>query len=81
MTKYKVIFDRNSCIGALSCFGVNPKRFKLAEDAKVDLVGGTFNEKNKKWELVFDEAEYEAFKMSEDVCPVKNTIVVEKIEE
>ncbi len=81
MTKYKVIFDRNLCIGALSCFGVNPKRFKLAEDAKVDLVGGKFNEQTKKWELEFTEEEYEAFKMSEDVCPVKDTIVVQKIEE
>ncbi len=81
MTKYKVIFDRNLCIGALSCFGVNPKRFQLAQDAKVDLVGGTFNQATQKWELLFDEAEYEAFKMSEDVCPVKNTIIVEKIEE
>lgn len=81
MAKYKVIFDRNLCIGALSCFGVNPKRFQLAPDAKVDLVGGTFNQSTQKWELIFDEAEYEAFKMSEDVCPVKNTIVVQKIEE
>jgi len=48
MTKYKVIFDRNLCIGALSCFGVNPKRFQLAQDAKVDLVGGTFNQTTQK---------------------------------
>ena len=81
MVKYKVIFDRNLCIGALSCFGVNPKRFQLASDAKVDLVGATFNQTTQKWELIFDEAEYEAFKMSEDVCPVKDTIVVQKIEE
>ncbi len=81
MTKYKVIFDRVSCIGALACFGVNPKRFTLAEDAKVDLVGGKFNDNTQKWELEFTEEEYEAFKMSEDVCPVKDTIVVQKIEE
>jgi ferredoxin len=79
MAKYKVIFDRKQCIGALSCFGAAPKRFKLAEDTKVDLVGGDFNEETQKWELVFDEDEYEAFKMSEEVCPVKDTIVVEKI--
>jgi ferredoxin len=81
MAKYKVIFDRELCIGALSCFGVNPDRFKLADDTKVDLVGGTLNTETQKWELVFTDDEYEAFKNSADVCPVQNTIVVEKLEE
>ena len=81
MARYRVLFDREKCIGALSCFGVNPKRFKLAEDAKVDLVDGRLNEETQKWELIFEEDEYEAFKMSEDICPIEKVISVEKIEE
>ncbi len=79
MAKYKVIFDRELCIGALACFGVNPKRFALAKDGKVDLVGGTLNKTSKKWELVFSQEEFDAFNLSEKVCPVAETIVVQEM--
>ena len=37
MVKYKIIFDRDACIGALSCNAVSPDFWKLSEDGKVDL--------------------------------------------
>ena len=80
MAKYKVSFDRELCIGALACVGVADKFYKTSPDGKVDLIGGTFNEKIKKWELIIDEKDLDVNKMAADVCPVI-AIIIEKIEE
>ncbi len=79
MVKYKVIFDRELCIGVLACAGVAEKYYKTTPDGKVDLIGGIFNEKTKKWELIIDEKEFDVNKMAADVCPVL-AIVIEKLE-
>jgi ferredoxin len=80
MVKYKIIFDREGCIGALACTGVAEKHWPLAEDGKVDLQGATYNKATKMWELIIDESELEANKLAADVCPV-DVIVIEKVEE
>ena len=70
MVKYKVIFDREICIGALSCNAVASKFWKLADDGKVDLEGAKFNEKTNKYELIVDEKDLNINKEAESVCPV-----------
>ncbi len=79
MAKYKVIFDREECVSIFSCNVVAPEFWKLADDGKVDLVGGTYNEKTKKWELIIDEKDLNINKEAESVCPVF-AIKIEKIE-
>jgi len=78
MTKYKIIYDREACIGALGCLGVNEDLWILKEDGKVDLKDATFNEKTKRWELIIDDEDL-AY-ASEDSCPVQ-AIKIEKIED
>ena len=78
MAKYKIIFDRVACISIFSCNVVAPKFWELAKDGKVNLVGGTYNEETKKWELIIDEKDLNINKEAESVCPVL-AIKIEKI--
>ncbi|MBI2109939.1 ferredoxin [Candidatus Woesearchaeota archaeon] len=80
MAKYKVIFDREICIGALSCFTVNEKFWKIADDGKVDLINAVLNKETNKWELIIDEKDLDLNKKSAEVCPV-TAIIIEKISE
>ena len=80
MTKYKIEFDREICIGALACNAVAENFWPRAEDGKVDLTNATYNEQTKKWELIIDEKDFEINKDAADVCPV-DAIVINKIEE
>ena len=80
MTKYKIEFDREICIGALACNAVAENIWPRAEDGKVDLAGGKYNEETKKWELIIDEKDIEINTEAAEVCPV-DAIVITKIEE
>jgi len=79
MTKYKIIFDREACIGALSCNVIAPEFWELSKDGKVDLKEAKFNEKTKKFELIVDEKDLNINKEAESVCPVL-AIKIEEIE-
>lgn len=70
MAKYKIIFDRETCIGALSCNVVAPEFWKLAHDGKVDLEGAIFNKETGKYELIIDEKYLVENKEAARVCPV-----------
>ena len=80
MVKYKIIFDRDACIGALSCNAVASKFWKLSEDGKVDLKDSIFNEKTGKHELIIEEKDLTENKDAESVCPVY-AIKIEKLKE
>ena len=77
MGKYKVVFDKSTCIGALACSASHPELWKNTDDGKVNLIGGKKG-KDGKFELVIDESKYKAFKESADACPV-GAIKIEKI--
>lgn len=80
MAKYKIIFDKDECIGALSCLAVNEKFWEDDGNGKVNLKGATYNEKTKKWELIVDEKDLPINKEAAEVCPVE-AIKIEKVEE
>ena len=80
MVKYNIIFDRDACIGALSCNAVSPDFWKLSEDGKVDLKNAKFNETTGKHELIVDEKDLSSNKDAESVCPVY-AIKIEKIKD
>ena len=81
MVRYKIIFDREDCIGAGACEAVAPKFWVMnkTDDEKADLVEGKKNPETGKWELIIDEKDFELAKESADVCPVE-VIKIEKIE-
>jgi ferredoxin len=80
MVKYKVIFDKEACIGALACVAVADDVWTDDNEGKVDLKDATFNEETQKWELIIDEKDLEKHTEAAEVCPVL-AIVIEKIEE
>jgi len=41
MTKYKIVHDREICIGCAACAGVCPKYWVMNSDGKSDVVGAT----------------------------------------
>ncbi len=68
--KYRVIFDRENCIGAGACVLAYPERFVMnREDDKADLIGGVKNS-DHHFELEFTLKELEEFRSSAQVCPV-----------
>ena len=80
MAKYRIIFDREACIGALACNVVAPEFWKLAKDGKVDLERAKYNKETDKFELVIDEKWLVKNQDAAKVCPV-NAIIIEKIED
>lgn len=77
--KYRVIFDRDTCIGALACNAVAPDFWDLSDDGKVDLRGATKRD-DGKYELIIDEKDMNINKEAADSCPVY-AIVIEEIQE
>lgn len=78
MPKYKIIYDKVTCIGAASCVAVAPKFWELVGD-KAEMIGSTYNEATKKYELIIESAEdLQLNQDAEAVCPVA-AIKVEKI--
>lgn len=78
--KFKVIYDREGCIGAFACSAANPEYWKWADDGKADLAHATFNKETQKWELIIDEKDLDAHKAAAEVCPVQ-VITFEEIDE
>ena len=67
MAKYRIVYDRNNCIGAATCEALDPDHFKLVDDGKADLLGGS--EKDGKWVLETDDLK-EAIGAAQG-CPAK----------
>ncbi len=81
MVRYKIIFNKDDCIGALACFGMAPDYWEEDPPAKkVDLKGAKYNKATNRYELIINEDKYIELQGSADVCPVK-VIEVVKIDD
>lgn len=79
--KYRIIYDRNLCIGAAACETAAPKFWEIdKEDGKANLIEG-MKSNHEKFELIIDEKDFPQAKDSSEVCPVAGCIRVEEIEE
>lgn len=70
MVKYRIIFDKNTCIGSGACTSVCPENWELVEK------NGEFKAKPKKIEI--SEDEYPSNAEAAAICPV-DAIRIEKI--
>lgn len=70
--KYKIVYDRDNCIGAGSCVAVLAEKWVMNnKDDKADLVGGKWETSPKRAiVLEFTEEELARFMESAQVCPV-----------
>ncbi len=81
MKKYKVIYDREICIGAFSCSAAAPEFWIYNEDGKADFHGSTYNAQTRKWELLLDnEQDFDDNQAAAEACPVF-AIKIEVIDE
>lgn len=70
MAKYKITFDRKTCIGSGACTSVCPENWELVEK------NGEFKARPKKLEI--SEEEYTSNAEAAAICPVE-CITIEKI--
>ncbi len=68
MPKYKIIYDRQNCIGVSSCAILADKFWKMNEDTKADLIGAL--KKNGFFELEIEEKDVHINKEAARNCPV-----------
>ena len=70
MTNFTVRYDREACIGAGACVGMDVKNWIIdAKDGKANLIDGKPME-NGWWEKEIDESELEAMLNAAKGCPV-----------
>jgi len=68
--KYRVVYDRENCIGAAACAAVNPERWQMNEDGKADLIEGNKNKENTEQTMIITEDELKRVKEAAEACPV-----------
>lgn len=67
---YKIVYDREACIGAAACAAVAPALWEIKDDGKAVLKGGK-KDKDGKEVLVVKAGEWDdKMKQSAEVCPV-----------
>ena len=67
MTKYRIEFDRNKCIGAGFCVKVNPEFWRMEKDGKSMLSDS--EQVDSKFVAFIDDADLKTVKESALVCP------------
>lgn len=68
--RYKIVYNREECIGAAACIAAFPERWEMADDGKADLKGGKQNDDNSEQVLEITEAEFQKMMDSAQACPV-----------
>jgi ferredoxin len=70
--KYKIVYDRSTCIGAASCVGALPETWSLNDDGKADLADFQTEDGNiTQFKIVeLDEEGLQKEKHAAEVCPV-----------
>ncbi len=68
--RYKIVYDREGCIGAAACVAAYPERWSLADDGKADVKDGTQNDDNTEQELEVSEEEFQKMMDAAQACPV-----------
>lgn len=78
---FKIIFDKEACIGAFNCISLDPRNWKMApfENKKVDLANAIFDQATNKFESVVSEEEVQL--EAEATCPSAAIKIVEISEE
>ncbi len=68
--QYKIVYDREGCIGAAACAAVNSKDWEIVEDGKANLLKSKEVSKGM-WERIISEDELKANLDAAESCPVR----------
>ncbi len=77
MAKYKIIYERDVCIGAASCVAVAPLVWELDNENKAVLKGGTKGDKPNVFEKDLDEKDLQLNLDAARACPVNAIHIIE----
>jgi len=77
---YKIIYDKESCIGAGECEAISKNFWKVDNTGKAVLNGATLNKETGLYELEISDEEYNTQKNVAGSCPIA-CIKIEKIKE
>ncbi len=75
---YKLIYDKNSCIGAGECEAIAKNFWKVNNEGFAELKGSTLNKKTGMYELEISDDDVETQKIVVGSCPI-SCIRLEKI--
>lgn len=79
--KYKIVHDRETCIGCAACASVCPKYWEMNSDGKSDVIGAEKSEEYYAGGEVLELSEdYDCNKEAADSCPV-NCIHLHEVKE
>ena len=76
--KYKIIFEKDKCIGAAACNSVSDSWKYNDKEGKSDLIGAKFNNTGNTYELEIEEKSFDRDYNAARLCPVK-AIHIEEI--
>jgi ferredoxin len=70
--RYKIVYDREACIGAAACVAAYPERWEIVDDGKADLTGKDVarNDDNTEQTVEITEEEFQKMMDSAQACPV-----------
>ena len=68
--RYKIVYEREACIGAAACVAAYPERWEIVDDGKADLKDASRNDDNSVQELEVTEEEFQKMMDSAQACPV-----------
>ena len=70
--RYRIVYDREACIGAAACVAAYPERWSLMDDGKADVIGEGVkrNDDNTEQTLEFTEEEFQKMMDAAQACPV-----------
>ncbi|MEM3126855.1 MAG: ferredoxin [Candidatus Woesearchaeota archaeon] len=79
--KYKIEYERESCIGAGACTVVSPYLFQMDNENKATMIKEGAKKTPKKEEIILelDQDELEELKQAAEACPV-NVIHITDLE-
>ena len=77
MKKFKVVYDKEHCIGANKCIGIHSSLWKKDENGKAVLNNAILNSQTGKYELWIDQDLLESYKESALICPAYVIDIVE----
>lgn len=78
MVKYKIVFERDVCIGAASCVAVAPTVWELDNENKAVLKDGNKTGDPNIFEKEIDEKDLQLNLDAARACPVNAIHIVEK---
>jgi ferredoxin len=68
--RYKIIYDRDACIGAASCAAIHPDRWQIDPENKAILIKGRKTDKPNIFEREIDDSTIQEDLDAAKSCPV-----------